>query len=105
MTIKELRASTGLSQQAFADKYGIPKKTIQNWESQGKEHRECPDYVKKLLERAVKTDNKNIIIIDNQTDLPDNQALVMVVGCLAKVENGYEVIKENDILVLKESTR
>lgn len=103
MTIKELRASTGLSQQAFADKYGIPKKTIQNWESQGKEHRECPDYVKKLLERAVKTDNK--IIIDNQTNLPDNQALVMIVGCLADLENGYKVIKENDILVLKESTR
>jgi len=31
--IRHIRASTGLSQAAFADKYGIPKRTVENWES------------------------------------------------------------------------
>lgn len=43
------------------------------------------------------------IIIDNQTDLPDSQALVVVVGCLTGLDNGYVVSKENNIIVLKES--
>lgn len=53
MEIKELRILSGLSQQAFSDKYKIPKRSIENWES-GK--RTPPDYVISLLERAVKED-------------------------------------------------
>lgn len=53
MTIKELRSITGLSQQAFSDKYNIPKRSIENWES-GK--RTPPEYVISLLERVVKED-------------------------------------------------
>ena len=30
--IKAIRAVTGLSQQAFGDAYGIPRRTIQTWE-------------------------------------------------------------------------
>lgn len=30
--VKELRKSTGLSQVAFAKKYGIPLRTLQSWE-------------------------------------------------------------------------
>lgn len=32
MTIKEMRRQTGLSQAAFANKFNIPVKTLQNWE-------------------------------------------------------------------------
>lgn len=32
-TVKELRQITGLSQVAFADRYNIPRRTIENWES------------------------------------------------------------------------
>ena len=53
MATKELRSITGLSQQAFSDKYNIPKRSIENWES-GK--RTPPEYVVKLLERVVKED-------------------------------------------------
>lgn len=49
---------TGLSQQSFAIKYGIPVRTVSNWECTGKEHRECPKYVITLLERVVMDDNK-----------------------------------------------
>nr|DAM94883.1 MAG TPA: putative transcriptional regulator [Caudoviricetes sp.] len=53
MKFKEIRSFSGLSQQAFSDKYKIPKRTIENWES-GK--RNPPEYVISLLERAVKED-------------------------------------------------
>ena len=53
MTIREMRALLGLTQVAFSEKYNIPKRTIENWET-GK--RECPQYVLELLERAVKED-------------------------------------------------
>lgn len=51
--IKKLRELAGLSQQAFSDKYEIPKRTIEDWEA---EKRTPPEYVIKLLERVVKED-------------------------------------------------
>lgn len=57
MTIKELRELTGLSQQAFSEKYGIPKRSIENWEGN---KRVPPNYVLSLLERVVLEDTKNI---------------------------------------------
>ena len=53
MTIKEIRALTGLSQVKFGEKYGIPRRTIEDWEA-GVNH--PPTYVIELLERAVKED-------------------------------------------------
>lgn len=55
MTIKELRQMTGLSAQKFGDKYGIPLRTIQNWEGGVNTP---PPYVLTLLERVVKEDFK-----------------------------------------------
>lgn len=56
MTMKEIRALTGLSQAAFAEKYQIPMRTIQNWELEGKQARKAPPYVLRMLERIVKED-------------------------------------------------
>lgn len=53
MKVREIRKITGLSQQKFGDKYKIPKRTIENWES---ETSTPPEYVILLLERAVKDD-------------------------------------------------
>lgn len=50
-TAKDLRALTGLSQAAFADRFHIPKRTIQNWEGGVSE---CPVYVLELLEYRIK---------------------------------------------------
>ncbi len=57
MEVKELRMLSGLSQQAFSEKYGIPKRSIENWEG-GK--RNPPEYVISLLERVVREDIKKI---------------------------------------------
>lgn len=53
MEIKEIRKLTGLSQTEFGKLYSIPMRTIQNWEGG---QRECPEYVRLLLERVVKED-------------------------------------------------
>ena len=53
--IRFLRERTGLSQTAFGKKYGIPMRTIQNWENGVTE---APEYVISLLERAVVEDTR-----------------------------------------------
>lgn len=56
MTVKEIRKITGLSQARFGEFYGIPKRTIEDWETG---RRKPPEYVLELLERAVKEDFPN----------------------------------------------
>lgn len=51
MTIKEIRASTGLNRVEFSNKYRIPVETLRHWE---RGDRKCPDYVMELLEFMVK---------------------------------------------------
>ena len=55
MTIKEIRILTGLSQSKFAERYGIPVRTLQGWEA-GKK---VPGYVLTLLENSVRSDLAN----------------------------------------------
>lgn len=55
MTVYEMRQALGLSQKAFGEKYGIPLRTVENWENG---YRVPPEYVLKLLERCVKEDLK-----------------------------------------------
>ena len=50
-----MRAMLGESQQKFGNRYNIPLRTIQQWESG---ERKCPAYVTELLERAVLEDSK-----------------------------------------------
>lgn len=54
-TIKELRQSAEMTQQAFADYFGIPKRTIENWEGS---QRKCPEYLLDLIEYKLKAENK-----------------------------------------------
>ena len=50
--IKGIRASTGLSQQKFAEKTGVPARTILSWETGD---RKPPTYVIPLLRLAVRS--------------------------------------------------
>lgn len=56
LTIKQIRQLTGLSQADFAKKYNIPVTTIKKWEAPpgSINHREPPEYLKKLLEKVVR---------------------------------------------------
>lgn len=50
MTVKELRAKTGLSQSKFAAQFGIPVRTLQDWE-RGRFN--PPPYVVAMMERIL----------------------------------------------------
>lgn len=54
MTVKELRTITGLSQSKFAAYFGIPVRTLQDWEQQ---KRTPPDYVITMMERIWRFDH------------------------------------------------
>ena len=51
MNVKEIREALGITQEAFSQRYNIPKRTIENWESG---RRNPPSYVIEMLENAVK---------------------------------------------------
>lgn len=53
MTIKELRKATGMTQKAFAEYFGIPHRTIQNWEGG---QNDCPTYLLELIEYKLKNE-------------------------------------------------
>lgn len=53
MTVKDLRTITGMSRTKFGELYGIPARSIQNWE-EGK--RNPPEYVLRLMDRVVRED-------------------------------------------------
>lgn len=46
VTIRDLRAHTGLTRTAFALRYLIPYRSVENWE---RGDSQCPDYVRLLL--------------------------------------------------------
>lgn len=47
--VRDVVSSSGLSQAAFAERYCIPRRTVENWCSGS---RECPLYTRLLLQRA-----------------------------------------------------
>ena len=52
--VRTLRFQTGLSQAAFAARYNIPLRTIEDWESN---KRTPPAYVIELLEYKIRKEN------------------------------------------------
>lgn len=51
MDIKELRELTGMSQKRFAEYFGIPIRTIQEWEQN---KRKPAEYLTKLMEKEIR---------------------------------------------------
>ena len=49
--VKELREKMGMNRREFSDYYGIPYRTVQDWEA---EKRELPDYLLRLLKYRAK---------------------------------------------------
>ena len=47
MTIRDLRTLSGMTQQAFADYFGISKRAVESWEGG---QRSCPEYLLALME-------------------------------------------------------
>lgn len=49
LSVRSIRESTGLTQAAFARRFCLPQRTLENWEGG---QRSCPDYVRLLLAQA-----------------------------------------------------
>lgn len=49
--IKELRESTGMNRRQFCEYFGIPYRTVTEWE---RDNRHAPEYVLRLLEYYIR---------------------------------------------------
>lgn len=56
MNTKEIRAILGVSRAEFSRRYGIPIRTLEDWDA---EKHEPPEWVLRLLERVVREDAKS----------------------------------------------
>lgn len=54
MNIKELRKQTGMNLKQFSEYFGIPYRTLQNWE---REERKCPTYLIELIKYKIEKEN------------------------------------------------
>ena len=52
-TIKELRAASGMTQQAFSEYFGFSRRAVQEWEAG---RRECPVYLVSLVEYKLRNE-------------------------------------------------
>lgn len=88
--IKEIRESTGMSQKAFAETYGIPISTLRNWE-QG--INSPAPYVVNLLARTLPSMNSSLREIMGKSGSPyyydKNQ------NCVADVKGNKIYVQEN----------
>ena len=57
MNTKEIRGLLGISRAEFSRRYGIPVRTLENWDA-GKA--QPPEWARALLERVVKEDAENV---------------------------------------------
>ena len=55
MQIKALREAARMTQKQFAEYFGIPKRTVENWDSGTSS---CPDYLRSLIEYKLRTEGK-----------------------------------------------
>lgn len=54
VSIKGLRIASGMTQREFSEYFGIPKRTIEDWEV---ERRKCPEYLADLIAYKLITEN------------------------------------------------
>ena len=53
--VKELREKMGMNRREFSEYYGIPYRTVQDWEA---EKREQPDYLLRLLKYQAEIESR-----------------------------------------------
>lgn len=103
MDIREMRKKLGYTQSEFAERYKIPFRTIQNWESGS---RKPPEYFLSLLEHKVKEDliNKKTVSLPkynpHKQDLPKRSDFI---GSTAWLKAIQECINEPVVFALDEA--
>ena len=72
--IRELRESTGMNRREFCDYFGIPYRTVTEWE---RDNRHAPDYVIRLLTYYIQMERlgvkKGRVTKDERTELASSR--------------------------------
>ena len=97
MNIRELRRQLGDTQSEFSARYGIPFRTVQNWEAGV---RKPPEYILELLEHRIQEDlvNRRTAVLPafdpNKKNLPSRRDYVGAVAWLKAVQEclGEDVV-------------
>jgi hypothetical protein len=55
-TVPELLAASGMNMAQLSRRFEIPYRTVQCWCAEGKEHRECPAYVRRMMQTILESD-------------------------------------------------
>ena len=103
MNIRELRLQLGDTQSEFAERYHIPFRTIQNWETG---LRTPPEYITELLEKRINADliNRKTATLPKydpqKRDLPKRSEYV---GALSWLKAVRECIGEDVVFALDEA--
>ena len=75
--VKKLREQMGMNRREFCDYYGIPYRTVQDWES---EKRELPDYLLRLLKYRAESGrmmkSKDEMILDCFRQLTEENQMI-----------------------------
>ena len=100
-TIKEIRNKSGLSRSDFAAKYGIPIRTLEDWEA---ERRKCPSYLINLLDRAVAEDSLEVTVSCMDPKWMRELGAVYKKLCLVLNKDGDSPINNPEIRPLKSFT-
>ena len=100
-TIKEIRDTSGLSRSDFATKYGIPLRTMEDWEA---ERRKCPSYLISLLDRAVTEDSMKVTMSCMDPKWMRELGAVYKKLCLVLNKEGNSPIGNPEIRPLKSFT-
>ena len=90
--IKEIRNMTGLSQVDFAEKYNIPVRTIENWESNV---RTPPTYVLDMLHQTVLNSIERFIVEERvvcEKDIPSGP----IPGCTYNINVNYDPVRQTN---------
>lgn len=103
MTLREMRTQLGDTQSEFADRYHIPFRTVQNWETGV---RKPPEYIMNLLEQRIQEDliNRKTVILPKydplKKDLPKRSDFI---GAMAWLRAVRECIGESVVFALDEA--
>lgn len=97
--IKELRESTGMTQKAFAQMFGIPVSTLRKWEQ--REATPAP-YVVNLLARALREDDASLQKIAGKKETfyyynPKQKAVSDMRGNKIYIEEDLEGVKKQNL--------
>ncbi len=69
-SVRQIKEESGMTQAQLAERFCIPRRTIENWCAVGgKESRPCPDYIRLMMQEALGFVDRNIFANTEGSDI------------------------------------